>query len=86
MVTYIIEPWWLWGSLLLLQAADAKYGEGATKVVGPDQEVVFEEEQITLDIKADGEVLENGWRISPDTYPRVSISNKYVNTLKLHSF
>ena len=47
---------------------------------------MFEEEQITLDIKADGETLENGWTISPDTYPRVSISNMHVNTLKLHSF
>ena len=83
MLSGIIGSWWY--VLLLLQAADAKYGEGATKV-GPDQEVVFEEEQITLDIKADGEVLENGWRISPDTYPRVSVSSMHVNTLKLKLF
>ena len=50
--------------------------------MGPDQEVIFEEEHITLDIEAGGVVLENGWTISPDTYPRVSI--KHVNTLKLH--
>ena len=83
MFSGIIGSWWY--VLLLLQAADAKYGEGATKV-GPDQEVVFEEEQITLDIKADGEVLENGWTISPDTYPRVSVSSMHVNTLKLRLF
>ena len=54
--------------------------------MGPDQEVVFEEEHITLDIKADGIVLENGWTIFPDTYPRVSVSSMHVNTLKLHLF
>ena len=59
-------------SFLLLQAADAKYGKGATKV-GPDQEVVFEGEQITLDIEEEGMVLKNGWTISPDTYPRVRV-------------
>ena len=83
MFSGIIGSWWY--VLLLLQAADAKYGEGATKL-GPDQEVVFEGDQITLDIKADGEVLENGWTISPDTYPRVSVSSKHISTLKLHSF
>ena len=82
MFSGIIGSWWY---VLLLQAADAKYGESATKL-GPDQEVVFEGDQITLDIKADGEVLENGWTISPDTYPRVSVSSKHVSTLKLHSF
>ena len=47
---------------------------------------MFEGEQITLDIEEEGVVLENGWTISPDTYPRVSISSKHVNTLKLHLF
>ena len=59
-------------SFLLLQAADAKYGKSATKV-GSDQEVVFEGEQITLDIEEEGIVLKNGWTISPDTYPRVRV-------------
>ena len=48
--------------------------------MGPDQEVAFEEEQITLDIKADGIVLESGWTIFPDTYPRVSILSMHANT------
>ena len=82
MFSDIIGSWWY---VLLLQAADAKYGESATKL-GPDQELVFEGDQITLDIKADEEVLENGWRISPDTYPRVSVSSMHVNTLKLKLF
>ena len=49
--------------------------------MGPDQEVVFEEEQITLDIKTDGIVLESGWAIFPDTYPRVSISSMHANNI-----
>ena len=39
--------------------------------MGPDQEVIFEEEQITLDIPEVGVVL-GGWRIIPHSYPRVS--------------
>ena len=55
----------------LLQTVDAKYAEVAASV-GPDQEVMFEEEQITLDIPKKGLVLENGWTITPHTYPAVS--------------
>ena len=40
--------------------------------MGPDQEVIFEEEQITLDIPKEGIVLESGWTITPFTYPGVS--------------
>jgi len=40
--------------------------------VGPDQEVMFEEEQITLDIPEEGIVLDSGWTITPHTYPGVS--------------
>ena len=40
--------------------------------MGPDQEVMFEEEQITLDIPEEGIVLESGWTITPHTYPGVS--------------
>ena len=57
---------------LLLQAIDAKYAEVAARV-GPDQEVMFEEEQITLDIPEEGLVLESGWTITPHTYPGVSL-------------
>ena len=45
--------------MYLLQAIDAKYAEVAARV-GPDQEVMFEEEQITLDIPKEGLVLECG--------------------------
>ena len=55
----------------LLQAVDAKYTEVAARV-GPDQEVTFEQDQITLDIPKEGLVLENGWAITPHTYPGVS--------------
>ena len=41
--------------------------------MGPDQEVMFEEEQITLDIPKEGIVLDSGWTITPHTYPGVSI-------------
>ena len=55
----------------LLKAIDAKFTEVAARV-GPEQEVMFEEEQITLDIPEDGIVLESGWTIIPRTYPGVS--------------
>ena len=41
-------------------------------MLGPDQEVVFEGEQITLDIPEEGIVLDSGWTITPHTYPGVS--------------
>ena len=50
--------------------------EGYAKVnarMGPYQEVVFEGEKIILDIPKEGVVLENGWTITPDTYPGVSL-------------
>ena len=59
-------------SMTTLQAIDAKYTEVAARV-GPDQEVIFEEEQITLDIPKEGIVLDSGWTITPHTYPGVSI-------------
>jgi len=42
--------------------------------VGPDQEVEFEEETITLDIPKEGILLESGWTITPHTHPGVSES------------
>ena len=41
--------------------------------MGPDREVMFEEEQIILDIPEDGIVLKNGWAIRPDGNPVVSL-------------
>ena len=60
------------GSVYLLQTVDAKYAEVTTRV-GPDQEVIFEEEQITLDIPKEGLLLESGWTITPHTHPGVSL-------------
>ena len=56
---------------LLLQAIDDRYAEAAARM-GPDQEVIFEGEQITLDIPKEGIALESGWTITPFTYPGVS--------------
>ena len=55
-----------------LQAIDAKYTEVAARL-GPDQEVIFEEEKITLDIPEEGIVLDSGWSITPHTHPGVSL-------------
>ena len=56
---------------ILLQAANAKYAK-ATAKVGPSQMVMFEGDEITLDIAVEGVVLENGWTITPYTHPGVS--------------
>ena len=56
----------------LLQAADAKYAK-ATAKVGPSQMVMFEGNEIMLDIAIEGVVLENGWTITPYTHPGVSL-------------
>ena len=56
----------------LLQAADAKYAK-ATAKVGPSQMVMFEGNEIMLDIAVEGVVLENGWTITPYTHPGVSL-------------
>ena len=56
-----------------MQAIDAKYAEIAARL-GPDQEVMFEEEQITLNIPEEGIVLESGWTITPHTYPGVRLA------------
>ena len=50
--------------------------------MGPDQEVIFEGEQITLDIPKEGIALENGWTIIPFTYPGVStLSQHHIYSL-----
>jgi len=57
-----------------LQAVNAEYAEANARM-GPYQEVMFEGEKITLDIPKEGIALENGWTITPDTYPGVSALN-----------
>lgn len=53
-----------------LQAIDANY---IAAIDGPDQEVIFEGEEITLDIPKEGILLENGWKITPYAHPGVSL-------------
>ena len=52
--------------------------------MGPYQEVMFEGENITLDIPKEGIVLENGWTVIPDTYPGVSPLNTSVSIQTKH--
>ena len=40
--------------------------------------VVFQEDRIKLTVPVDGEVLENGWEITPLTPPTVSLIQKVV--------
>lgn len=54
-----------------LQAVDAIYAKANARR-GPPQEVMFEDEMITLDIPTEGIVVKNEWTITPDTYPGVS--------------
>ena len=61
----------------ILQAINAKYTEVGARV-GPDQEVIFEGEQITLDIPEEGIMLESGWSITPNTHPGVSLLLHYI--------
>ena len=42
-------------------------------VEGPDQEVCFDEDEISLDIPLEGCTVQNGWTITPLAYPGVSI-------------
>ena len=55
----------------LLQAVDTNYTNAAAKA-GPNQVVMFEEDEIKLDIAAEGVELKNGWTITPYTHPGVS--------------
>lgn len=38
---------------------------------GPDQEVIFKEDEITLSIPDEGLTLQNGWTITPLMHPGV---------------
>ena len=57
--------------------------------MGPDQEVIFDGEQITMDIPQAGIVLENGWAITPLIYPEVRVLQQAKtvrkSVYKLHS-
>ena len=65
--------------IIYIQAADTEYSVAAVRV-GPRQLVVFEEDEITLDLVEDGVVLENGWSITPltDLEVRLHILCNYV--------
>ena len=56
-----------------LQAVDTNYTITAAKA-GPSQVVMFEGDEIMLDIAVEGIVLENGWTINPYTHPGVSLT------------
>ena len=75
----MVHSAFLKGTYHPLQAIDAKFTHEVAASVGPDQEVMFEEEQITLDIPKKGLVLESGWTITPHTYPGVSLC-EYATT------
>ena len=55
-----------------MQAVDSKYAWMDARV-GPDQEVMFEDRKITLDIPRDGINLCTGWMITPLTHPGVRL-------------
>ena len=58
---------------VMLQAVDTNYTNAATKA-DPNQMVMFEGDEIKLDIAAEGVVLKNGWTITPYTHPGVSLT------------
>ena len=58
----------------ILQAVDTNYTNAAAKA-GPSQVVMFEGDEIKLDIAAEGVVLKNGWTITPYTHPGVSLAD-----------
>ena len=55
-----------------LQAVHSKYAGMAARV-GPDQEVMFQDRKITLDIPEEGITLTTGWMITPLTHPGVRL-------------
>ena len=60
------------GLQIQLQVVDSRYAGMAARV-GPDQEVMFEDRKITLDIPEEGITLSTGWMITPLTHPGVRI-------------
>ena len=60
----------------MLQAVDTNYTNAAAKA-GPSQVVMFEGDEIKLDVAVEGVVLENGWTITPYTHPGVSLIAYY---------
>ena len=59
----------------MLQAVDTNYTNAGAKA-GPSQVVMFEGDEITLDIAVEGVALGNGWTITPYTHPGVSLTQK----------
>jgi len=55
-----------------MQAVNAGYAWDNARM-GPYQEVMFKEENISLDIPKEGIVLESGWAITLHTYLGVSL-------------
>ena len=59
-----------------MQAIETKFAHQLLKDGGFELEVEFQDPQnsISLDIKKDGQVVNNGWRITPISHPGVSWS------------
>ena len=58
---------------ILTQATDFKYATYKC-TVGFEREVEFEGDEITLDIAEEGVILPDGWKITPCSHPKVSLS------------
>ena len=57
---------------MILQAVESEYA-GRTSDDHLSMAVEFQEDTITLAVPVDGEILENGWRITPLVPPTVSL-------------
>ena len=57
----------------------------ATAKAGPSQVVMFEGDEIKLDIAAEGVELKNGWTITPYTHPGVSLADTQLQKTKAHN-
>ena len=58
---------------ILTQATDFKYATYKCKV-GFEQHVEFQGDETILDIAEEGVILPDGWKITPCSHPRASLS------------
>jgi len=61
---------------VILQAVEKEYG-GHISDDHLSMAVEFQEDTITLTVAVDGEVLENGWKITPLVSPTVSLLKSF---------
>ena len=55
---------------MILQVVKKHY-DGLDAILDSDQEVVFEADEITLDIPSDGRTIKKSWKIVPLIKPKV---------------